>query len=74
MFGHLNHKTGDIYVGLDMNGSQQRDTLIHETMHAVLMQLAHDDEYLVHRIAPALLGFMQANPQWVEFIMARRFR
>lgn len=68
LYGHVNHKLGIIHVGLNMRGTQQADTLIHETLHSVLVQLGRDDEALVHGLAPALLAVLRRNPWLVEFV------
>lgn len=49
----------------------ERDTLIHEPLHAIDhdMQLGLKEKQ-VHRLASALYQFMRANPDWVAHIMA----
>ena len=69
LFGHINHKTGELHVGLNMHGLQQADTLLHEALHGVLVQIGRDDETLVHGLAPGLLNLLRSNPWFVNFLL-----
>lgn len=58
-----------------MSGSMQRDTLLHEVLHAALDQTgwAHRlgskrEELLVRALAPVLLGVLRDNPRLVAWL------
>lgn len=72
LFGHVNHKLLSIHIGLNMRGTQQADSLLHEALHTVLAQLGRDDESLVHGLSPALLALMRRNPWFVEFLLTAK--
>ena len=69
LFGHVNHKLLQIHVGLNMRGTQQADSLLHEALHAVLSQSGNDDEQLVHTLTPAILDLLRRNPWFTQFMM-----
>lgn len=50
-----------------------RDTLLHETLHAIWSTFGiggneEEEEALIRRITPALLGVLRDNPELVEFL------
>ena len=64
-----------IYMTVHQAPSQQQDTLLHETLHALFSLIGagedidHDtEEKLVRRLAPALLQTLQNNPQLVHYL------
>jgi len=64
-----------IVVEPDQAPSQLRDTVVHELLHACFdliggqEDVSHDvEEKLVRRLAPILVGVLQANPRLVEWV------
>lgn len=56
--------------------SQERDTLLHELLHAIWAHtgLSYEDdeqERVVGALAPWLLGALRDNPRLVAFLLAR---
>jgi hypothetical protein len=68
LLGFASHQKNQIVVGTMLAPSQQRDTLLHEVLHSLLVQIAMDNERLVWRLAPTLLDFMRRNPRAVDFL------
>lgn len=72
LLGHTNHRHLTILLDPNQAPGSMRDTLLHECLHAVLEQtgIAHEmegdeEERLVYRLAPALLGLIRRNPELV---------
>lgn len=72
LFGHADHRHSVLAIGDDMSVSQQQDTMLHETLHAVLVYVGKDDEDLVSCLTPPLLDALQRNPRLVEYLMQKR--
>lgn len=70
--GHADMRFGLIHVSTLQSDDQFADTYLHETLHAMLMLVGHDDETTVFRVTPVLLDFLRKNPRFVEFIMQKR--
>lgn len=70
--GECVHRQCQIYVDMDDCVAQQRDTLLHELVHA----LDEDDQVIklkerqVRLVATLLLTLMRQNPELVAFLMA----
>ncbi len=71
-YGSVNHRTGALFVGIDMHGTQQADSLLHEVLHICLAQTGQDDELLVHGLAPSLLDALRRNPWFTDFLLKAR--
>ena len=66
-----------IRIDRSMRGSQRRDTLLHEVLHAItsMTGLDHElgdstDEAVARRLAPALLDVLRANPKFTEYLLS----
>lgn len=64
--GSCNGVSGTIYVRGSDPVDVQRDTLLHEVLHAISatygIEWVKDEERMVSRLAPVLLQVLQANP------------
>lgn len=70
-YGASHHRANIMLIGTDMAPSQQADTLLHEALHCMLVQIGADNERLVWRLTPVLLDFIRRNPRAVEFLTAK---
>lgn len=74
VLGSCSHRTETITVDPDQTPGMQRDTLLHECLHAVLgnsgAQLEDDEEErLVRTLSPLLLDLLRRNPTLVRFLL-----
>lgn len=75
-YGHYTTDGPAILLALAQGGERLRETLLHESLHALIGQsavgiLIPDDnmEPFVSYFAPALLAFIRDNPHVVNFLM-----
>lgn len=75
LLGERENEQTEILIQADQSLGCMRDTLLHECLHAVVFcsghgyQLEHDEEErLVRRLAPWLLGLVRDNPKLVRFL------
>jgi hypothetical protein len=77
LFGRTLHVKALIELHKGQAVTQQRDTLVHEALHAVFNQAAlaqhgfwSDDveETLASTLAPWLLGLIRDNPELIEYL------
>jgi hypothetical protein len=65
---------GKITIGLGMDNHQERDTLLHEVMHATLrMQgrpYTEEEEVYVTALATGLISVLDANPKLRKHLLA----
>ena len=68
--GSCEHMRAVIDVSLNQCEAQKRDTLLHETIHAIdyAAHLALNENQ-VHALAALLLHTMRDNPKFVEWLM-----
>jgi hypothetical protein len=53
-----------------MAGQQERDTLLHELLHACGQVVGHElEEHEVAALTPVLLGVLRSNPDVVTYLM-----
>ena len=76
LMGHVSTGQATIYINTDYAPTQQRDTLLHEVLHAIVYDTAlHLDwdsvreEEVVSRLTPAILNVLRRNPELVECLM-----
>lgn len=76
-FGRTDVKRLRIHVGTGQAPSQERDTVLHEVLHAALStsgasnDLEYDDEErLVSTLTATLLGVLRINPGLVAYLTA----
>lgn len=74
-YGTTEVGTTTITLAPGMSGSQQRDTFLHEVLHAVLSLTGWDhrlgdkrEEQLVRSLTPALLEVLRDNPKVVKWL------
>lgn len=74
-FGETNTHRCEIRINRDQCLSQQRETFLHEAIHActsltgLQSELGDDfDEKVATRLAPVLLDVLRRNPRAVEFL------
>jgi hypothetical protein len=77
LLGHFSSQRLEILVDPAQAKSQERDTLLHELLHAIFdtSGLAHswqnaDEEDAIRRISPLLLDVLRSNPKLVEYLVA----
>lgn len=74
LYGRTSPRLTKIEINTDyVTASQQRDTLVHEILHAILGDVPHGlsdnkEERIVRCIAPMLLGVLRDNPDLVRFL------
>lgn len=73
--GVTNNKLRTVTIYPHADEQQERDTLLHEALHALLHEClffgdndAQEEEFVL-RFTPRLLAFMQDNPRIVEFLV-----
>lgn len=64
---YLESKT-EIQIRNNLSPSAQRNTVLHELIHAILQEYEQDSEELVRILTPALLAMLRDNPALVEFL------
>jgi hypothetical protein len=76
LLGHCHNDELVITVSPKMAEDAQRDTLLHEVLHAIFHStgLAHDlgdekEESMIRRLTPALLDLIRRNPRLVADLM-----
>lgn len=74
LLGFHDEKALRIVVDPSQAPGQQRDTLLHELLHAVAAMtgadLGDNEEKVVRRLSPALLDLLRRNPNLVRFLTA----
>lgn len=75
--GHTDHGTLRLLVNTALAADQVRDTLLHETLHALafLSGLSSEwgsekEEAVVRRLSPLLLDVLRRNPDLVAYLVA----
>lgn len=77
--GAMMEQASVILVDPNISKTQQRETLLHECLHAMWSQTwmdkifpdedqDGDGERIIHTLAPVLLSFLRDNPEVVEFL------
>jgi hypothetical protein len=74
LLGHTNHRNLRIMIDPDQAPSQQRDTMLHEALHAVFEVAAvqfssEKEESCIRSLTPALLDLLRRNPKLVRFLL-----
>jgi hypothetical protein len=75
LLGHTDNNTLAIWIAPDYPAGAKRDTILHETLHAIL-HVTHldadieDDEAFVRRLTPPLLDLLRSNPELVAYLTA----
>jgi hypothetical protein len=78
MAGKSNHSTQEIVVRGEpaVSHDSERDTLLHEALHAVFAltnldqeMSDHKQELMVSRLTPAILLLMKDNPEFISYLM-----
>jgi hypothetical protein len=64
---YIQEKT-EVQVKSGMSLSAERNTLLHELMHAILQEYELDAEELVRVVTPALLALLRENPELVTYL------
>jgi hypothetical protein len=64
---YIQDKT-EIQLKSSMSKSAERNTLLHEVLHAILQEYELDSEELVRAVTPALLGLLRDNPALVDYL------
>lgn len=64
---YIQDKT-EIRVKSSMSKSAERNTILHESIHAILQEYELDSEELVRVLTPALLAMLRDNPQFVDYL------
>jgi hypothetical protein len=71
-FGECETRTGVIKVNPNASIDQQRDTLLHEVIHAIDHELDTGmRERQVRLLATGLFHFLRANPDAVRWLLSR---
>lgn len=69
-FGVHNAKQCHMTISNDLSPEQERDTVIHECLHALDEAVALNlNEKTVHALAGVLYAWMKENPKLIEYIM-----
>lgn len=69
-FGETNHRSLQIELDADQVEAQKRDTLLHETLHAIDYAMHLElDERQVHALAAGVLCVMRDNPELIDWLM-----
>ncbi len=64
---YIQEKT-EIQIKSGMSKSAERNTILHELIHAILQEYELDSEELVRIITPALLSMLRENPEFVQYL------
>jgi len=64
---YIQDKT-EIQLKSSMSKSAERNTLLHELIHAILQEYELDSEELVRVLTPALLSLLRNNPTLVGYL------
>lgn len=66
-----------ILINPEASEDQQRDTLLHEVLHAIAhtfhVQWCKDEERMIRRLTPLLLIVMQQNPKLSSYLFRGDF-
>lgn len=78
LMGQYDGKRGVLRLSLDLPPDVERETFMHELLHAVFDQngLAHEwgeevTESATRRTSPVLLALLRDNPKLIAFLMKR---
>ena len=81
LLGHCDEKTLTIAVAPGQAMSQEQDTLLHETLHAVFANVGLNDvleddmeERIIRPLATCLLQVLWVNPDLLAYLTARENR
>lgn len=67
--GAADHRTQSIQIAAGQGHEQERDTLLHEVIHAIDYALHADlEERQVHALSAGLLAVLRENPEFVEWL------
>lgn len=79
LLGFIEHDWNRIRVSTNQHPDSQRETYLHESLHALLSKvgwgvarMGKEHEELVDQLAPVLLDFIRANPRVIEYLQERR--
>lgn len=79
LLGNCRSPEGVITIDPKQSESQLADTVLHETLHALMNLVGatedisdEDEEKLVRRLAPALLDVIRRNPKWVAYLRGEK--
>jgi len=64
---YIQDKT-EIQLKSNMSKSAERNTLLHELLHAILQEYELDSEELVRIVTPALLNLLRSNPKLIAYL------
>jgi hypothetical protein len=72
--GRCDSNIGTIFIAPHEDGFEERDTVLHEVMHAVLRQQGRRytkaEEVYVTALATGLLGCLRDNPKLTDYLFA----
>lgn len=64
-FGEIKHKECEIYLSEGMNPEMEKQTLVHEMMHAIFLSIGRgdlcNDEVLVQALAQVMAGCFEVK-------------
>ena len=70
------HRKGKMVVSPGLEANQERDTMLHEVLHACIhaiglnaYQKKDEQEQLVRSLTPILLDTLRRNPDLVEYLL-----
>lgn len=70
-WGETEHHTLTIRLAIDQAAGQERDTVLHELLHAVWSSMdigkPKSEEKVVHRLSTGLLAVLRDNPDLVRY-------
>ncbi len=75
-YGEMRADEGVIAMRPKQDEFTERDTFLHETMHAILHQQGNEDggkveEHYVRSLATGLLGVLRDNPTFAKWLIAK---
>lgn len=69
-YGTYIQERTEIQVRSNMSPSAERNTVLHEMLHAILMEYELDSEEVVRVLTPALLAALRDNPHLIDYLTA----
>jgi len=76
VYGRMNPRHTQILIDDSNAESQIRDTVLHETLHAIWSDAPHildseTEEQVVRALTPGLLSVMRENPKLVAYLLEK---
>ena len=70
--GYIDYNKTELLIRPGQSATRERETVMHEVLHAIWDLAGLSDENIVNRISPLLLDTLRRNPHLVDFLLEKR--